>query len=95
MNESVFKIRGRVQGVGFRLLVEEWALREGLGGWVRNERDGSVSLCLRGEGAAIEKLMGRLRALRGPRPPQVDAADLQSEQELGAPAGLGGFSILD
>ena len=37
-----YVVRGRVQGVGFRLFAEHVALREGLSGYVRNRADGSV-----------------------------------------------------
>lgn len=36
------RVRGRVQGVGFRVWVAETAVARGLAGWVRNRRDGSV-----------------------------------------------------
>ena len=35
-------VRGRVQGVGFRYLVLDFASEIGLTGWVANERDGSL-----------------------------------------------------
>jgi len=51
-------VRGRVQGVGFRAFVEHEALKHGVGGWVRNRRDGTVEAVLEGDetnvAAAIE-----------------------------------------
>ena len=38
-------VHGRVQGVGFRALVEDEALRRGFDGWVRNRRDGRSRRC--------------------------------------------------
>ena len=39
---------GEVQGVGFRWTARKVAQNLGLGGWVRNEPDGSVSMELEG-----------------------------------------------
>jgi len=59
-------IRGRVQGVGYRAFTEYTALDHGLGGWVRNRRDGAVEAVFAGplpavtamrvEASAIQKL---------------------------------------
>lgn len=37
-------VRGRVQGVGFRRFVYKQALQFPVGGWVRNNSDGSVEI---------------------------------------------------
>jgi len=50
-------ITGRVQGVGFRYWVEAEAVSRGLGGWVRNRRDGSVEAVFSGESAAVEAML--------------------------------------
>ena len=50
-------ITGRVQGVGFRLWVEVEAVSRGLGGWVRNRRDGSVEAVFWGEGDAVGAML--------------------------------------
>ena len=81
-------VRGRVQGVGFRRYVQTWARRLGLAGWVRNERDGSVTLCADGDAAALDRLerllwggspvahveavQSRRSALRNPAPPDPE-----------------------
>ena len=49
-------VRGRVQGVGFRRYVQTWARRLELAGWVRNEPDGSVTLCAEGSAEATDRL---------------------------------------
>ena len=64
-------VRGRVQGVGFRAFVEHEALKRGLGGWVRNRRDGSVEAVLSGETALVAAAVEACR--RGPMGARVDA----------------------
>ena len=57
-------IRGRVQGVGYRLWATDEARRLGLDGWVRNRRDGSVELLAIGPEEAVGRLVEACR--RGP-----------------------------
>lgn len=59
------RIRGRVQGVGFRAFAQREAERLGLSGFVRNEPDGSVTVEAEGARSALEALLEALR--RGPR----------------------------
>lgn len=59
------RVRGRVQGVGFRYWTQEEAERLGLAGWVRNEPDGSVKALLSGTDDAIAEMLDCLR--QGPR----------------------------
>ncbi len=66
-------VRGRVQGVGFRAFVEVEALRRGLGGWVRNRRDGTVEAVFFGEAAVVADMIEACR--RGPYAARVDALD--------------------
>jgi acylphosphatase len=65
--------RGRVQGVGFRVFVEDAAVRQGLEGWVRNRRDGSVEALFTGPVEAIDAVIERCR--KGPSASRVDAVD--------------------
>lgn len=51
------RIRGRVQGVGFRDALRREALARGCTGWVRNRRDGSVEALVQGETAAVEAVV--------------------------------------
>lgn len=55
------RVSGRVQGVGFRAWLRREALREGVAGWVRNRRDGTVEAVLQGEAEAVEALVRRAR----------------------------------
>jgi acylphosphatase len=67
------RIRGRVQGVGFRAFVERHALQRGLDGWTRNRRDGSVEAVFAGDKDAVEGIIKACRV--GPLSAQVDALD--------------------
>jgi acylphosphatase len=55
-------VRGRVQGVWFRASAAEEAERRGVGGFARNERDGSVLLELEGPPGAVDAVVGWCRS---------------------------------
>lgn len=48
-----FFIKGRVQGVGFRRWIAGQAPLYGLSGWVRNRKDGSVEVTVRGRASDL------------------------------------------
>ncbi len=50
------RIRGRVQGVGFRWFVREEARRLGLSGWVTNLENGEVEVAAGGEQSSLARL---------------------------------------
>ena len=52
-----FVFNGRVQGVGFRYLTRRAADLIGVTGWVRNERDGSVTLEIQGTEEQVDGVM--------------------------------------
>jgi acylphosphatase len=56
-----FVVTGRVQGVGFRMFVQEAALGEGVCGWVNNRPDGSVEALVEGEAEAVDRVARRIR----------------------------------
>ena len=68
-------IRGRVQGVGYRMWAEDLAERLALDGWVRNRRDGSVEMVFAGPEQAVAAAIEACRA--GPRGAHVDTIDVE------------------
>ncbi|HUJ48987.1 MAG TPA: acylphosphatase [Bryobacteraceae bacterium] len=83
----LYRIRGRVQGVGFRYFAEKAAQQLGVSGWVRNDDDGSVEVYAVGNAEQLAELAGMLR--RGPRWAEVRGVD-ESEAALER---LAGFSV--
>ena len=61
------RVRGRVQGVGYRVFALREAGSLGLDGFVANEADGSVRVVAEGRRADLEALRGAAggRAARG------------------------------
>jgi hydrogenase maturation protein HypF len=89
MRAARIRVRGQVQGVGFRPFVYRLALELGLSGWVLNDADG-VEIEAQGGEAALEALLSRL---------EKDAPDLAQVDEVSAlPAEVlprHGFAILE
>ena len=79
------RVRGLVQGVGYRYACTQEAQRLRLAGWVRNRLDGSVEALVAGEPAAVEAFVGWLR--HGVRHARVDGMDV----EVAQPQGLSTF----
>lgn len=50
-------IEGKVQGVGFRWWVTEWANARGLEGWVRNRREGTVEALFYGAESVVRHMV--------------------------------------
>lgn len=75
-----YRVKGRVQGVGYRLFTQETALGLGLTGWVRNERDGSVELEAQGDEDELEQLLDNLQ--QGPCFSAVEAVECQTRAVL-------------
>jgi acylphosphatase len=66
-------VRGRVQGVGYRVWTEITALERGLEGWVRNRRDGSVEALFIGPNDVVAAMIEACR--NGPPGARVEALD--------------------
>ena len=78
------RIYGRVQGVFFRQAAVNQARSLGVEGWVRNASDGSVEAHVKGETAAVEKMVRWMR--QGPSQAQVEhltAEDVDPEDVTG------------
>jgi len=58
------RFTGRVQGVFFRATTERIARDRPVGGWVRNEADGSVRLVAEGERSELDGFLEEIRAAR-------------------------------
>jgi acylphosphatase len=74
-------VTGRVQGVFFRASCVREASARGLGGWVRNRRDGSLEAAFEGDPDAVAELVRWCRA--GPPGASVDDVDVRDEMPIG------------
>lgn len=68
-----YRVRGQVQGVGFRNFVMQNASALGVRGWVRNDDDGSVEVFAVGSPEQLSELAGYL--WKGPRWAEVRGVD--------------------
>ncbi len=74
MKEVYIKIKGRVQGIGFRY----WAVNKakeigGISGWVHNAADGSVEILMSGGENEIDDMI--LACHHGPSLARVDSVE--------------------
>ena len=72
-------IRGRAQGVGFRWSMLELANRLGVGGWVRNRRDGSVEALVCGPNPEVAAMIHW--AGQGPAGARVESVEVEESPE--------------
>jgi len=82
---KLYRVRGRVQGVGFRYFVEHSAKALAIRGWVRNVDDGSVEVYAFGTATQLSDLAGLL--WQGPRWAEVRGVD-ESDAALEDHAGF-------
>ena len=87
MAEKLFRVEGKVQGVGFRWWTRGLAARLGVTGTVRNLPDGTVEVRARGSDDAL----ARLRAELGNGPPGASVTRVDEEAASGVPTS--GFDI--
>lgn len=81
MSKAIVQIRGRVQGVCFRMYTEEEALSRNLTGWVRNLPDGSVEALFEGDHKIIEDMIAWCH--QGPPAARVQDVKVQWEPYCG------------
>ncbi len=82
------RVHGRVQGVFFRDSMRAQAQRLGVGGWVRNDPDGTVEALVSGPPAAVDALVAW--AHDGPSGARVDRLDATEAPPDG---GLADFEV--
>jgi acylphosphatase len=80
------RIRGQVQGVGYRYSLRHEAQRTGVAGWVRNRTDGSVEALLQGAPERVAELIAWAR--RGPPGARVDEVQIEVPEDEPAHAGF-------
>jgi acylphosphatase len=68
-------VHGKVQGVGFRYFVYNFARNLGLTGWVKNNPDRSVSVCAEGNDIQIQMLVDAVK--KGPVHSNVEKVSVQ------------------
>ena len=73
-SDMLLRVRGSVQGVGFRPFVHQVATRLGLRGWVRNDAEG-VLIRAAGSSPAVAEF---LRALRAEAPAAARVQDIEA-----------------
>lgn len=73
MTEAGYRVRGHVQGVGFRWWTRSRARALGLAGTVRNAPDGTVEVRVRGPEEEVARLRRELEA--GPPGARVEAVE--------------------
>jgi acylphosphatase len=73
MKRLTIKIHGDVQGVYFRESAVETAKELGLVGWVRNDKDGCVSVVVEGEEGKLLELLNYCN--EGPKMSVVDSVE--------------------
>ena len=74
----LLRIRGLVQGVGYRNALHREATRLGIKGWVRNRSDGSVEALVAGPAPALDELIAWAR--RGPPAARVGEVSWEATQ---------------
>lgn len=72
---------GDVQHVGFRAWVKHKAEFLGLGGWVKNTKDGNVEAVFEGEEPVVKEMIDE--CLKGPPASYVERVEEKDEKPIG------------
>ncbi|MBA4176291.1 MAG: carbamoyltransferase HypF [Leptothrix sp. (in: Bacteria)] len=91
LQRRALRVRGTVQGVGFRPFVYRIALEEGLHGWVLNDAEG-VLIEAQGGAQALQRFTQRLRS-DAPPLARVESLHVEPRAVHDDAAGAGGFEI--
>jgi len=75
------RVKGRVQGVGFRAHVEFYGRQIGVTGWVRNVGYDTVEAVAEGERAKVDRFIETMK--QGPRVSRVDESNVEWETPTG------------
>ncbi len=73
---------GRVQGVGFRFTAQDLARDLGVGGWVKNLRDGRVEVVAEAEEEALKDFLERINKYFGRYIQDTDVKWLEAAGEF-------------
>ena len=90
MTSTRVRVRGHVQGVGYRWFTRDAAEAHHVSGWVRNRRDGTVEAELHGDADDVEATLVEMR--RGPVTARVDAVEVMSI-DAPSPGDASGFEF--
>jgi len=71
-------VRGRVQGVGFRVFVRDVAVAFDIRGWVKNNPDGSLELVAHGIKENFQSFVEQIEI--GPPSSRVDQVEVQTSE---------------
>lgn len=82
-------IKGRVQGVFYRVFTKKNADELGIVGWVSNLADGRVEVVAEGKKEILKRFINKLQ--KGPRLSKVEHIDVVWEKEIGE---FSGFEII-
>lgn len=81
------RVRGEVQGVGYRYTLRMVAREAGIAGWVRNRRDGTVEAELEGPAERVDEVLAWMA--EGPPGADVTGAEVRDIALTGTP----GFEV--
>ena len=81
------RVKGKVQGVGFRYSAVREADRLGINGWVNNALNGDVEVWAEGSPQSLDRFLKWLH--RGPQYSRVDSVEMEEKE----PQGYDGFGV--